>query len=480
MRKIKLKSVLKGSMFLLLLTVGFCYFSEVLLWKTSADINLYNGRHFYETEEHTIDVMFFGNSHCFCTINNAVLYENYGIASYNFSAGAQQIGTTYYFMKEALEYQSPKAMLVEISSFIDYEQSQGDVYRNALALRPGENYYKNIEYINSITDGRVGEVLDLALQWPITHTRYAELEEEDYHDYHYFQRGFRASFAKNEYGLPEGLSETGTVPLEEDVVFYLEQMLALAEEHETELIFFASPYIIGQEDQMIYNAVGAYLEEKGITFFNFATEENLAGIDYTTDIWNTGHVNVYGSEKVTRYLGEYLKRELDLPDRRGDEAYELWELDAKYFKRLEQENALVNANDTEAYFEGLKTLDNLCVITIEGDSSLALKNRLAGFGVPQDMIQQNDVFIFCEGMLAGTMKRGDARYYEEFQKKSVVITCPESGICTVNIGEPLPAMTEEGMNIYVYNEIDGRLVDIVGITESGAFMRYEDVLAELK
>ena len=141
----RLKSVLKGSVFLLILIMGFCYFSEVLLWKTSADINLYNGKHFYENEENTIDVLFLGNSHCFCTINPAVLYEAYGIAGYNFSAGAQQIGSTYYFMKEALKYQNPKAILVEVSSFIDYEQSQGDIYRNALALRPGENYYKNID-----------------------------------------------------------------------------------------------------------------------------------------------------------------------------------------------------------------------------------------------------------------------------------------------------------------------------------------------
>ncbi len=470
------KGLLKVIVFTLLLALGFCYFSDVLLWKTSADINLYNGKHFYENEENTIDVLSFGNSHCFCTINNALLYEEYGIASYNFSAGAQQIGTTYYFMKESLEYQTPKVMLVELCTAIEYKMSQGDVYRNALALKPGENYYKNIEYIDSLTDGIAGDVTDLALQWPITHTRYAELEETDYNDYHYFQRGFRPSFVNNVYEMPEASREKGIAELEESVVFYLEQMIALAKEHEVELVFYVAPYMLKTSDQMIYNAIEKFVEEKDVTFFNFTTEENLAGINYATDVWNTGHLNIYGADKVTRYLGEYLKSAVALPDRRGDENYLLWEEDASYLKRLVQENSLkkneeINVDD---YFNSLKTLDNLCVITLDGDknSYLAAEQRLKELGVSDELIQEQDVFVFCEGELATTMKKGDARYYEEYQKKSVVIKYQEeTDSFAVNIGEPFEKIVKNGMNIYVYNEIDGTLVDIVGVSDKYGMTR---------
>lgn len=468
--KKKITGVLKVTVFLLLLVIGFKYFSEVLVWKSVADINLYNGKHFYENEEDSIDVIFYGNSHCFCTINNAVLYDEYGIASYNFAAGNQRIGSTYYFMKESLEYQSPKAVVVELYSIIEREMNEGDIFRNTAALEIGENYYKNVEYIDSITDGLAGEITDLVLQWPVNHTRYAELEEEDYHDFHYFQRGYRAAFANNAMEMPEYCHEKGVGALSEDDIYYLDQMIALADENNTELVFFVAPYVVDQEEQMKYNAVAQYLESKGVTFFNFTTDENLAGIDYFTDIWNTGHINVYGAEKVTKYLGEYLKSVVELPDRRGDEAYELWELDLKYFKRLVQENNLANSQDTNAYFASLATLDNLCVITVDGDrdNCEGIRKKLLELGVTEDVIQDNDVFIFAEGQLVDTMKKGDDRYYEEYQQKSVVITyLQDKDVFEVNIAEALPRMLTEGLNVYVYNEIDGKLLDVVGVTPEG-------------
>lgn len=468
--KNKMIGALKVVTFLTLLAIGFYYFTDVLVWKTSADINLYNGRHFYENEEDTLDVIFYGNSHCFCTVNNAVLYDEYGIASYNFAAGNQRIGSTYYFMKESLEYQSPKAMAVELYSIIDRDMNEGDVYRNALALKVGENYYKNVEYIDSLTNGLAGEITDLVLQWPVTHTRYAELEEEDYHDFHYFQRGFRAAFDCTPMEMPEFCYEKGVGALSEDDIYYLDRMIALADENDIELVFYVAPYVVYQEEQMKYNAVAQYLESKGVTFFNFTTDENLAQINYATDIWNTGHINVYGAEKVSRYLGEYLKSVAELPDRRGDEAYEFWELDSKYFKRLVQENNLANSQDTDTYFTGLATLDNLCVITVDGDrdNCEGIRKKLMEFGVTEDVIQENDVFIFAENQLVDTMKKGDDRYYKEYHQKSVVITyLPDRDVFEVNIAEVLPRMVTEGFNIYIYNEIDGKLLDVVGVTPEG-------------
>lgn len=468
--KKKMLGALKLGIFLLILAIGFVYFSDVLLWKTSADINLYNGKRFYENEEDSIDVLFYGNSHCFCAINNAILYDEYGIASYNFTAGSQRIGSTYYFMKESLEYQKPKAMVVELYTIIEREMDEGDVYRNALALKVGENYYKNVEYIESLTNGLAGETTDLLLQWPVTHTRYAELEEEDYHDFHYFQRGYRAAFDRDSIEMPKTCYETGVGILSEDDIYYLEQMIALAKEHDTELVFFVAPYELPAEEQMKYNAAGQFLESKGVTYFNFATAENLAQIDYGLDIWNPGHVNAYGAQKVTRYLGEYLQSVAEFPDRRGDEAYELWELDSKYFKRLLQENNLLNTQNTEEYLSGLSTMDNLCIIAVDGnrDNCEAAKKTLLKFGVSEDTLRENDVFIFAEGQLVDTMRKGDARYYEEYQQKAVVITyLPDRDVFEVNIAEPLPRMVAEGINIYVYNEIDGKLIDVVGMTPEG-------------
>ena len=137
------------------------------------------------------------------------------------------------------------------------------------------------------------------------------------------------------------------------------------------------------------------------------------------------------------------------------------------------ENTLADIEDTDAYFKTLAVLNDLCVITVDGDRDdcEGIKMKLAELGVPEDVIWENDVFVFAEGQLVGTMKKSDDRYYEEYQQKSVVITYSEDkDAFDVNIAEPLEGIVELGLNIYVYNEIDGKVIDIVGVTPEGKLM----------
>lgn len=48
--------------------------------------HLYN---FYKLEKNTVDVLMLGSSHVYCGINPNLLYDNYGIASFNMSSGGQ-------------------------------------------------------------------------------------------------------------------------------------------------------------------------------------------------------------------------------------------------------------------------------------------------------------------------------------------------------------------------------------------------------
>ena len=70
-----------------------------------------------------------------------------------------------------------------------------------------------------------------------------------------------------------------------------------------------------------------------------AVDGNLEkiGIDWHTDSPDGGdHMNPRGAAKVTAWIGDYLRRNYDLPDRREDPAYENWNLDAAAFRdRLE-------------------------------------------------------------------------------------------------------------------------------------------------
>jgi hypothetical protein len=65
--------------------------------------------------------------------------------------------------------------------------------------------------------------------------------------------------------------------------------------------------------------MASYAEENHLRYYNFINNLDDIGLDFTQDTYDGGlHLNVYGAEKFTSYLGEILRRENALPDRRGE------------------------------------------------------------------------------------------------------------------------------------------------------------------
>ena len=93
--------------------------------------------------------MFFGNSHAHCTVDHGLLWNNYGIAGYTLSAGSQQLDSTYYFVKEAIEVQKPKVVVVEVYGALWEEISnlEETVYRNTLGMRWSANLWNFVGYM---------------------------------------------------------------------------------------------------------------------------------------------------------------------------------------------------------------------------------------------------------------------------------------------------------------------------------------------
>lgn len=82
------------------------FFSDI--WPTTLTYSK-----FYEEEEDTIDVIFLGSSHAASSFIPQELYNNYGITSYNLGCEQQNLVTSYFWLKEALRYQKPKAVVLD-------------------------------------------------------------------------------------------------------------------------------------------------------------------------------------------------------------------------------------------------------------------------------------------------------------------------------------------------------------------------------
>ena len=120
---------------------------------------------FYQYPENSIDVLMLGSSHLGSNIDPTQLYEEYGIASYNLWGSAQPTWNTYYFLKEALEYQTPKVVVLEtyVVAQDNDTTGYGTLIKSTAGMKYSENKYNAIQ--NSITNfDELG--MDVFLGWP--------------------------------------------------------------------------------------------------------------------------------------------------------------------------------------------------------------------------------------------------------------------------------------------------------------------------
>ena len=77
-----------------------------------------------------------------------------------------------------------------------------------------------------------------------------------------------------------------------------------------------------------------YADEKGIAYLDLNEKVEELGLNWTGDTQDKGdHLNVYGAEKVTSYLGNYLEENYELEDHRNDPTYEAWNQLAEQYKQ---------------------------------------------------------------------------------------------------------------------------------------------------
>ena len=390
---------------------------RVYAWKDTSGDYLSSTQQLYHTPDHTIDVVFAGSSHCYCTIYPASLWERSGIAAFDAATSGQDKSTTYHLLVELCKTQSPKVVLVDMYGLLINRQAvEGNTYRNMLAMKTSKN---SIELIKEFVEPE--KQMDFFLKWPIVHTRFWEISKYDYLQYgpSTYGRGAIYQWGVNE---PEiGEFETDKIgELSEKNLNWFDRICALGEKEGFELVFFVAPFFIEEEQQEVINAASQYAREKGIPFFDFNKMARELGIDYSKDFVESFHLNAYGAEKVTEYLRKYLLEHYDLPDRRGDPKYEAWDKDLTWYRHLEFKNILKNGGKIDETLEAASNLDQLCIMvdvqTNENPLSEEAIRYLKILGFSEDEMNEGGTWILQDGERKKVLEEnGEVKeYYQDF------------------------------------------------------------------
>ena len=459
---IKLKNTAKAIVFCTVAAVLFSYTYHVLAWKDTAGGYLSSMEAFYGLEEDVVDVLFLGSSHCYCSVNPAVLWEKYGIAAFSLAISGQDLASSYHCIKEAFKTQKPKVVCVEMhyTSLHGY-QIKGNMYRNLLGYRLSQNF------IDAVSDIAEDEVRELLLKWPIIHTRYAELSKEDFRRDEMMRTylGYAGGFGGS--GIGEIVLYQGEEQLAigEEEERWLEKIFDLAEEEGAELCFFLAPFEADEQMQMRYRYVENLAEAHQVPFLNMIALQRELGLDVGQDFIDEGHTNSYGALKISDYLGRFLSERFELQDRRGDGRYALWEENLEIWNHQMQNRSLQQTADLGGYLDAMKGYDDYTFVMCSKGEYLAeaeeLSDRMGALGIGEEFFEQEGIWVIEDGMIRYRNVGGDCFTHMRIGDSDLLINRSEDTLQIV-IDRQEYGKASQGIDIIAYDRALGQIVDDVG------------------
>lgn len=275
----------------------------------------------YYDEAKNHDVIFIGDCELYENISPAVLWEEYGINSYIRGSAEQLPWQSYYLAEETFRYEKPDVVVFNVLA-MKFNTPQRESY-NRMTL---DGMRWSGSKVGSILASMTEEESFVEYVFPILryHSRWSQLKPEDFK---YFWKKDKVTF--NGYYMRVDVLPAENVPggrvlsdyqFGENAYKYLDKMTELCRKNGVELVLVKAPSLYPYWYDQWEEQIEDYAAENDLLYINFLELVEETGLDFSTDTYDAGlHLNLSGAEKITEYLGEMLREETDLADRRDEE-----------------------------------------------------------------------------------------------------------------------------------------------------------------
>ncbi len=338
----KIENSIKGIIFIAIFIVLFCSIGVLLNPNGTYEewFQSYSVIEFYKKKEDTVDIIYVGNSCIYTGVSPLEIYDRIGVTGYPLSTPRQKLWASYYWMKEALKYQKPKAFFVEVGEAFATKKNNDELaIRRAIdSMKFGKN---KLEMIMD-SDFELSNFDKLSCIFPILryHSRATKLKETDFRklvvreDYTFcgffvnkVTKGYKGKFdkkAKQKYlELMEKTKVENTTEISKESEEKMKQMVELCKNNHCELVLIKIPEPRDWTPQK-NQAIAEFAANNHIKFIDLNYDENI-NINWETDTQDEGdHLNIKGAEKIGEYLSNYIKQNFTIEDHRNDENYGEW------------------------------------------------------------------------------------------------------------------------------------------------------------
>jgi len=469
----------KCALFLCILYICVEFTFQILIPKLCYDEMLpttLSYLNFYEMEEDTIDVLFMGSSLAATSYIPQELYDRYGITSYNLASEKQSPVISYYWLKEALRYQSPKVLILDC--YYLFQNSDSILNSPEISIRRALDYMKwspvKLEAVRTVCELDKSQSLSGYFLPNIRyHARWEELTENDFvladMVEGYGLKGYaalsRQCGIENYVPFEEGASEEVTV-MPQLLETWLDKICSLCEQEGIELILTNVPF--PDADVGRFNTIRNYAQEHGLQFFDF-NEKNLyeaSGFTMSTDSYDGGHNNLWGAQKLTAYLGGILDSQYDF----GGKSDEQWECTRDSYAGIQKDCELIHITNIDEYMEALRDDRYSVFLSAKGSYAVGLKDttvqtmRETGFRVELQTDPSVEDFycyyaVLSEGRLEEYIGYEENIYGGSIRGGQVPYDITGSGSIVIDGVER--SLQGDGLNIVVYSNDKKKVLDSV-------------------
>jgi len=482
-KNIMKKNIIKSTAFIAIFLMIVSCLTVLVIQKPTTD-----NTGFYEQEKNSIDVLYIGSSHTYCSISPLDLYEEYGYTGFIRATSCQRAWESYALLEDSLKYQTPKVVVYEVMAAY-HEKPQLEAFAREIydTMRPGKAKYDGL-----MAEFAEGDADKLSFLFPMFryHERWKELAKNDFtylgETDHLPNKGYalvlesipvQADYDWNRYQIDAEAKEVPALSEE-----YIRKMKALCDEKGIEFVMLKAPTgYVPYWDVSMSKGISNLAAELNVPFIDYNMGEDAILIDWNNETCDEGnHLNYYGAMKVTEKYGKWLKENIDLPDHRGDSQYASWDAHYNKYQQTIALSEMKACDDYLTYMDLIKNHlanDNQYLVMITGKKNflnamtdehkeklLALGNDLNYVSDGEKGIDPN-IFILQGGNILIKKQTPDNITDTIFVgNHKIVIDCQneDSGdCCDVSVDGSPVSLNAMGLDVIIYDIKNQMVVDTV-------------------
>lgn len=392
----RIKGVVKSIIFLIILVIMLYYINQILqpkyiyrnnIWPITSTYN-----QFYRMEKNSIDVLFFGSSVCVNAFSPQEIYNNYGIRSYNLGSQQQNIFLSYYWLKEALRFQSPQVVVLDTRFLFEYHPEY--ILNTAEGMiRPCLDPMKwsavKVEAVNDLCSiDESHSKLSYYLTNIRFHSRWSSLTEYDIDMSEVQYAELKGYSAIADYG-PQSYTtfDLGDTDKYQDfkptMQVYLDRTVEFCRENDIKLVLVSLPGNAMNDE--IHNSLTKYASDNNVDYYNLCETGNYETIGAVLPEESViDHENLWGSIKMSKYIGKLLSETYNVAAIQDAQ----WEETKGYYEHMIKNCELIHISDFAEYLKAIDDQNYSVFISVGYDAVAGLtdemKEALKELGIKTD------------------------------------------------------------------------------------------------